>query len=189
MKKFCDGPFIAADYLPRPIGCASVDVGVGKTDAAVGIISQLLKQSIVCKHRDEQSELKAIYAVPTHKLGQELVQRFVARDVTAGVWRGRLADNPEKPGEKMCLKPAEVEEVSERGLPIQRSMCRVKVDDIHYTCEHFQDCPYQMQADLLSQVDVVIVTHASLFYEMPSIGRRQILVIDEAFWSAGLRGV
>ncbi|MEH6478299.1 MAG: hypothetical protein V7727_21590, partial [Sneathiella sp.] len=172
-----------------PIASAAVDVGVGKTEAAIQIIKRILKNNLTDCKESEAFDIKFIYAVPTHKLGEELANRFRAEGITAGVWRGRLADNPDKPNEKMCLKPNTVEKVISMGQPVQTTMCRSKIKDTYYDCEHFQYCPYQGQTSHLTPLDVVIVPHASLFFEIPDIGKRQILIIDESFWPAGLRGV
>jgi putative DNA primase/helicase len=171
---------IAPIELP-PVHGVIVGVGIGKTEAAVQIIAGHCLRSTVA--------LAVVYAVPTHKLGDELIGRFTDAGLTAGVWRGRLAADPEKSGGKMCLKPDAMKKAISIGMPIQQTMCRYKDERNSATCEHFSYCPYQSQAGQLCKKQVVIIPHDSLFYEMPDIGTRNMLVIDEAFWSAGLRGV
>lgn len=161
-----------------PIYCATVGVGIGKTEVAI--------QVIAAHCLNPTGNFKAIYAVPTHKLGDELVARLKEADVTSGVWRGRAADNPAKPGSKMCLKPEAIQKIITLGLPVQKTMCR---DANVSSCEHFSYCPYQRQAGDLCDMHVVIVPHESLFYEKPNIGNRNLLVIDESFWAAGLKGL
>ena len=183
-------PLRLNDLMPAqlpPIGCASVGVGIGKTETAIKIIAKLG----TCARGMTRSEvdIAIVYAVPTHKLADDLVMRFASAGVTSGVWRGRLADNPANLNEKMCLKPDAVQEVASLGLPIQQSMCRFKTDAGYVSCESFLSCPYQQQASLLRGKQVVIVPHDSLFYEMPNIGPRNMLIIDEAFCFVGLRGL
>ena len=40
--------------------------------------------------------------MPRHKLGDEIVRDCAEAGITARVYRGREADDPEAPGEKMC---------------------------------------------------------------------------------------
>ena len=171
---------IAPSELP-PVHGVIVGVGIGKTESAVQIIAGHCLHSTVA--------LAVVYAVPTHKLGDELVRRFTKAGLTTGVWRGRLADDPVKSGSKMCLKPEAMKRAISKGMPIQQTMCRYKDDYNYVTCEHFPYCPYQSQAAQLCNKQVVVIPHDSLFYEMPDIGTRNMLVIDEAFWATGLRGV
>jgi len=166
-----------ASELP-PIYCVTVGVGIGKTEVAI--------QNIAAHCLNPTSNIKVIYAVPRHKLGDELVARFKKAGVTSGVWRGRAADNTARTGSAMCLKPEAVQKVIALGLPVQKTMCR---DAGISLCEHFLSCPYQRQAAELCDMHVVIVPHESLFYEMPNIGERKLLVIDESFWPAGLKGL
>ena len=176
-------PLGSTEFEPSrlsPIGCASVGVGIGKTEAVIKSIAELIGKS---------PDISVVYAVPTHKLGVELVLRFAARDVSSGVWRGRLADNPKDLNTKMCLKPDAIEKIISLGLPIQQSMCRAKFEAHDISCDFFSLCPYQTQAGELCDKQVVIVPHDSLFYEKPNIGPRNMLIIDEAFWPTGLRGL
>jgi len=161
-----------------PIYCVTVGVGIGKTEVAIQIIA--------AHCLNPTGNIKAVYAVPTHKLGDELVARFKEVGVTSGVWRGRGADNPARKGSKMCLKPEAVQKVISLGLPVQKTMCW---DADVSSCEHFSYCPYQRQAGDLCDMHVVIVPHESIFYEKPKIGKRNLLVIDESFWAAGLKGL
>jgi putative DNA primase/helicase len=176
------------DKLP-PIGCAAIGVGVGKTEAMIRIIAMYCCGMVSAVVDQRGPSLMFIYAVPTHELAEDIVARLAAVGVTAGVWRGRLADNPLRPGDKMCLKPEAIQKVASIGLSIQQSMCRVKSETGYVTCEHYSFCAYQQQAGELCDKQVVVVPHDSLFYEMPDIGDRNILITDEAFFNAGLRGV
>jgi hypothetical protein len=72
------------DSAPRtPVG---VTVGVGKTAQAVEAVAQL--------HRGGMQRFA--YLVPSHKLGDELAQRFRARGLSAQVWRGVGADDADR---------------------------------------------------------------------------------------------
>lgn len=175
----------------QPIYCATVGVGIGKTEAAIQLIIAWGGSSQNKSKNTEMadSQLRVIYAVPTHKLGDELVERFEKVNVTAGVWRGRTAKNPAEADSKMCLKPEAIIKASAARLSLQQSMCYSKNKNVILSCEYFSCCPYQRQADGLSNKTVVIVPHQSLFYKMPNIGARDLLIIDESFWRSGLRGL
>ena len=62
-----------------------IDTGVGKTRIVVKEIAKSGKHGVV-------------YAIPTHKLGNEIERQFAEHGVIARVFRGRAADDPEKAG-------------------------------------------------------------------------------------------
>ena len=133
-------------------------------------------------------------AVPTHKLGDEAVARFedleVARrlGLTAAVWRGRDAMDPEEPTQKMCLNEPAVSDAAALGLDIQGTACRRVVKGVVHECPFFNQCGYQRQRQ--QQADVWFVPHDLLFTEKPTaIGDLAALVIDELFMNAGLGGI
>jgi putative DNA primase/helicase len=194
----------------RPIFGFDPMVGIGKTESGIQSIHQ-----IISKGKDETGKLNArikgcisdedallqevlknqrkelrrmartIFAVPSHKLGDELVARIEGSGLSAGAWRGRMAENP-MTEDLMCLKPKEVERVIEAGLPVEGTLCSRKINEKEYTCEHYSGCPYQLQKAELRHKDVVVVPHASLFFEMPAINSRGVTFIDEGFWQSSL---
>lgn len=204
-------PFLAyAMRGDRPVHGFDLGVGVGKTAAAISVIKANKERVKDAVHQigefiaqttdgsEERERLeenridlkrlgRATFAVPTHRLGDELVRRIEAEGLSAGVWRGRLADDPGKQGEKMCLIPKEVEKVVKSGLPVEDSMCRSFRDGEKRECEHHAVCPYQKQKGALFSKDVAVVPHASLFHQMPKINTRGTLFIDEGFWQASLK--
>jgi hypothetical protein len=129
---------------------------------------------------------RVVYAVPTHKLGEEVVGRVWG--ITAALWRGRGADDPEWNGKeleaaKMCWRSSMLELLIESGIAAS-SMCRLK----ETYCPHFNDCGYQRQISRCRHADVVVVPHASLAHTMPAINTRDTLIIDESFWPGTLAG-
>ena len=76
----------------------------------------------------------------------------------------------------------------ERG--VEGSACRVIRDNVEHVCQFFACCGYQAQKSLARQAQVILVAHDALFHEAPAaIGDVGLLVLDEGFWTAGLRGV
>ena len=174
-----------------PVIVAGANTGVGKTEVAIDAIVQY-RESMLSSTINDNVPLAlplAIYAVPTHRLANELAGRFENAGLSAGIWRGRTSDHPVHQKEKMCRKPDQVKKVADHGLSVSKTMCRLKTGDKEYFCEHFSNCAYQQQVDELSRKDVVIVAHDSLFYEKPEFGEPRLLIIDEIFYATGLRGV
>ena len=195
----------------RPIFGFNPMVGIGKTESGIQSIHQInnrvndetgkintlvasltsnedaLLQAVLKEQRKELKRIaRTIFAVPNHKLGDELVARIEASGLSAGAWRGRVAENPETE-ELMCLKPKEVARVIDAGLPVEGTLCHKNINGKEYTCEHFNGCPYQLQKAELRRKDVVVVPHASLFFEMPPINTRGVTFIDEGFWQSSLK--
>lgn len=198
-----------ASFRRDSILSINVDVGLGKTDAAIKAIPQLKQMADKSLAKIEQSFLtvtdtsviemlaadknklmqlkRIVFAVPQHRLGDEIVPRCKEVGLNAAVFRGRLAENPNAHGQCMCLKPDEVQKVTEIGLSVSQTMCINK--KMGAECDLFYSCPYQLQIDIVGGADVAVVPHASLFHEMPSIGDRGMLIIDETFIFSGLRGM
>jgi putative DNA primase/helicase len=199
--------------LARPaqkIFCFNTSVGLGKTEGGIQAINEIIPrvQAEVRRfneaiasidnddeiYRDKLKETRrkmkrmarVVFAVPSHKLADELVPRLEAEGLSAGTFRGRLAENPET-GTTMCLKPKEVEQVTEAGISVETAMCKTSKSGTIYACEHYSACAYQIQKQKLRGKDVVVVTHASLFHAMPRINTRGITFIDEGFWQASLK--
>src|SRR5262249_21739058 len=84
----------AALELPQTVWAARVDVGVGKTQITIKVLADYIRRS---------RKGPIIYAVDRHRLGKKIEERFTAHGIDARVFRGRRADDPENPGERMCL--------------------------------------------------------------------------------------
>lgn len=161
--------------------CIKVDTGIGKTREAI-------KHAV--RIADGQT---VVLAVPTHKLGNELLQRVEDEakrqkiDIRAAVWRGREAEDPET-GEQMCRDIDAVRDVQSIGESAQKTVCRQEVDGTILECPHFRTCAYQAQRK--RKADIWIVPHAVLFSRKPeTIPAPALVIIDESFWDSGLRGV
>jgi phage/plasmid primase-like uncharacterized protein len=96
------------DQAQAPTTFIRVDTGIGKTevgiDAAIAIVTEAKKAGRVVG-----------FSAPNHGLNDELRDRFrraaANRGYTAEVYRGRGADDPEAPGEKMCRRHEEAEDI------------------------------------------------------------------------------
>ena len=155
-------------FTAPPRVLVNVTVGVGKTRAAVEAIARLL--------RDRGGGLsKVAYLVPTHRLGDELVDRFSEAGVLARLWRG--ASSSDADGTPMCDEPAVLEEAKKAGVD-QSTACG--------RCPAKKVCRYQAQAKQPAQVWIGV--HEFLFRTPPKVfSDAQALVVDESFWAAGVQ--
>ena len=90
----------------------------------------------------------------------------------------------------MCLDPEATFDALEVEHPVEQSCCKVKRGGELHLCAHFHDCGYQRQKSEAQAADIIVCAHDSLFHMKPdAIGTVGLLVIDEAFWQSGLRGL
>lgn len=165
-----------------PVHAVNITTGVGKTrGTAKGVAEHVIVQ------RGSREKRKAIlYAVPTHRLGDEIERQFAEYGVTARVFRGRQAEDPAQPGQTMCHDLEAIETALALGAVPEKACCRMKTEDGQvFTCPHFHACGYQAQKE--GQPDVWIVAHQMLFHAQPAFGKVQMVIVDEGFWQSGLR--
>lgn len=162
-----------------------VSVGGGKTKEAIASMVGAIGHM-----REALGDVvpSVVYAVPTHRLGAELIRRIEAEaaaqgiNVSVRIWRGREAIEPES-GEQMCLNIKAVKAAEKAMLKPQTEVCQSKRGE----CPFFSTCKYQAQRK--ASANVWLVPHASLFHERPqAIGRPSLLIVDESIWQSSLRG-
>ena len=179
-----DFNIVARAALPPLLGLP-VDVGLGKTSSARAAIAELIATGGLGKR-------KVVYAVPRHDLGAEQVTAFEALGLSAMLWKGRTAPDPSDadPEQLMCLDTEATFDALEIEHPVEQSCCKVKNGAELLLCPWFHDCGYQRQKPLAQAAQVIVCAHDSLFHLKPqAIGEVGLLVIDEAFWQSGLRGL
>jgi putative DNA primase/helicase len=140
-----------------------------------------------------------IYMVPTHRLGEDIVTLFAKHGLSAKVYRGRNAIDPDtldpalKPKDpqqkRMCLNLEQVELAYEAGLDVATSCCRrkAKKGQQERRCKFYDVCGYQQQ--LRGETpDVWITAHEMLFHEQKALGDDvAAVIVDEGFWQDGVR--
>ncbi|WP_120010411.1 DUF7146 domain-containing protein [Teichococcus vastitatis] len=169
---------------------AKVSVGVGKSH-----LSRIGAARFLADLRARGDRRTIIMAVPTHKLGEEQAAAFMAlpearaAGLTAGVWRGREAPDPQQPGQAMCHDLDAVREVQSLGLNIEKSLCRHKPRGMPAVeCPFHGACGYQLQKQAIA--DFWLVPHESLFHEKPkAVGIPAAVIVDESVIQKGLDGV
>lgn len=181
------------DGSPAPVHVIRADVGVGKSGAALDYAARLLTRL-----RKRRSGRIVAFAVPTHALGDELAAKFhalplaQAMGLTAAVWRGRNAPDPEgtePPPATMCLDLPAVALALDAGARVQDAVCSARIgkgrDTRVVQCRFFDHCGYQRQQS--RRPDLWIVPHELPFAQKPAaIGELAALIVDEGIWRAGI---
>lgn len=175
---------VQAENHPPLLGLP-VEVGLGKSSAAREAIAGLLASGALAGR-------KVVLAVPRHDLGVEQVSAFRALGIRTMLWKGRTAADPvpENPEQLMCLDPAATFDALEIEHPVEQSCCSLRQNGVSHLCPHYAKCGYQRQKPDAQDADVIVCAHDSLFHmKAETIGTVGLLVIDEGFWQAGLRGL
>lgn len=149
------GAFWKEAQESNPFHVLKVPTGVGKTQALIQMVGRVIAELRA------QGDMRAvlIYA-PDHKLNDQILRDFAryAPKVLVTVRRGRGADNPDRPGEKMCRNLPAVERAQSFVLDVSKTVCRV--------CPFADDCAYL--ASQKRQADVYILPHAALGNKPPA---------------------
>lgn len=163
-----------------------VTVGTGKTEAAVFAIGLHIDfaRALALPHR-------VVVFVPTHRLAAELAARLQRTGVSAAIWRGLDAEDPDAaPGRAgkpvaMCLNPDAAADAMKAGLPVQRAACGGGDGP---RCPQRGVCGWWRQRAAAGRADVVVAAAASAFHELPAAMQRHVglYVFDEAWWQVGL---
>jgi bifunctional DNA primase/polymerase-like protein/primase-like protein len=154
-----------------------VPTGVGKTKITIEELVEWIR---------DVSVGPVIYAVPRHKLGRKIEEQFTQHGLNVRVFRGLTADDPENPCRHMCLNLHAVELALRCHAPVSTTCCRYK----KMKCRYFDRCGYQRQMPAEDEkVDVWVIASDTLFRPQKVFGKPAAVIIDEAIWRKGLRGV
>ena len=170
-----------------PVRAVAITVGSGKSFAA-----RLHASRFLGRLRDEGDPRRVALAVPTHALGDEQALLFgqlpesVVRGLAARVYKGREADDPDRPGAKMCLERDAVELARGVLASVPDTVCGVPGGPL---CPRHGECGYQRQLREATEAppDLWVVPHQRLFLASEGLGPFAAIIVDEAFWQAGLR--
>jgi putative DNA primase/helicase len=184
-----DAALLDGTTLEMIVQGVRVGVGLGKSTIARREAAILLAEM-----RARGDTRTIIFAVPTHKLGNEQARAFDrlpearAAGLTAGVWRGREAVDPSAPGEAMCRDLEAVRDARSAGLPVETAVCRQRGKGEGASCPFYGVCGYQAQKR--RSHDLWFVPHELLFGKKPlALGKVAVVIVDEAAWAKGLEGV
>jgi hypothetical protein len=175
---------------PPPVQGACIATGVGKTQGFAARLARYIREFSAA---DDTEPMAWLYLVPTHRLGDDIADQFRAHGLTAKVYRGRNADDPniptnmERPKDervKMCLDLEKVKLATQCGQDITKSCCKNKEQQ----CEFYNECGYQHQLRG-EPPDVWIAAHNMLFHPQKKFGEIAGVVIDESFFKKGVSGI
>jgi putative DNA primase/helicase len=162
---------------PPPIAHAvCIDTGVGKTKIVIAELAIWLKQG---------PREPVVYATPRHNLNEPVAKQFTDQGINARIYRGRGADDPLHPGQAMCLNLPAVRLAERCHTDVASSCCKYKKQ----RCPFFDQCGYQRQLRNRDDVQVWILAIDTLFHEQTALGDPPCVIVDEALWQKGLRGV
>ncbi len=171
---------------PVPVVAEDVSLGVGKTDA---MLRCAVSTIVLMRSR---GDLRSVaIAVPEHRLSDELVTRIaeicnepdLLEHVSAQVWRGREAINPET-GKPMCSHVDTVRKAAKVLANLDADVCG--------PCRSRRGCLYLGQRKQ-GGADIWIVSHEMLFHKpnavMTNEGKFAALFVDESPAITGLFGI
>ena len=171
LKKFAAQ--VAAGEAPELL--LRMTVGGGKSEAAIRNAPLLLEAA-----RAGGREGSAYYLIPRHNLGDELRKRVADMHprLRVATWRGMEADDPARPGAKMCL---------DYELPRAAAYAGLAHTEPCAACPLKGECGYRLQRG--EEADLWLIAHNAGFHAKPGgLPEAALTFWDEAFWPAGLAG-
>lgn len=169
-------------YFP-PIHAIGLDVGGGKTEAAIDEGIRLLVDL-----RSVGDKRVVVILVPEHRLAEDIDERVrqklkaIAPNLGVCVWRGRAVKRPGF-NEPMCQAHETVSEATRLLADIGEEICCKK------HCTFFEGCQYRLQRGLMG-VDLWIGAHNLLFSAAPTPIKESgvaAVIVDEGPFRAGLK--
>jgi hypothetical protein len=162
--------------ITRFVHAVQATTGIGKTQIAARVIARRIRTGRLIG--------PVGYAVPTHRLGEDIAEQFRAHGITAAVWRGRKAFISGKSGPTMCDDLAAVKIAKDMGAVIETACCSGKDPaGKKVTCPHYHTCAYQAQKS--KKPDIWIFAHAMMFRKNKTLDGISALFVDESFRDAG----
>src|SRR5262249_51656767 len=112
---------------PLPIAHAvCIDVGTGKTKITIEELAHWLK------NRTTRPTGPFVYATPRHNLNEDIERQFTDRGINARVCRGREADDPQRPGQAMCVNLPAVNLAKSYHAETRPTRCQHKKQRYHF---------------------------------------------------------
>jgi putative DNA primase/helicase len=167
-----------------PVHAIGLDVGGGKTEAAIDEAVRLLVEL-----RQAGDKRIVVMLVPEHRLSHEIERRARIKlqaadpNMVPRVWLGRAAPVRLGSDERMCPAHATMSEANELLADIGTEVCCEK------HCEFFGRCQYRLQQGL-RDIDLWIGSHNLLFNAAPTPIKESgiaAIIVDEGPFHAGLK--
>ncbi len=112
---------------PPPLHTVNAEIGTGKTRAWRERVAPRLIAA----------EKRPVLAVPRHNLGDEIMRDLAEAGITARVFRGREAADPNAPGKTMCRDLERVRDIEAAGGRASAHACEVKILNLSSTLAIF----------------------------------------------------
>jgi hypothetical protein len=182
---------------PPPVHAQRSPTGVGKTRIGAKEIAADRKRRRLIQDQSPLATRSWGYFGPTHRLNESTAGQFRDADLTAKVYRGRLALDPDVPGNAqrpeseqvlMCLAPDKVRQAMALYQSISDSCCRKRVAGKVQQCEFFNQCAFQRQLRGPAP-DAWLCSHEMLFHDQRALSELAGIIIDETFYQDGLSGI
>jgi putative DNA primase/helicase len=170
-------------YFP-PVHAIGLDVGGGKTEAAINEAIRLLVEL-----RSVGDKRVVVILVPEHRLAEDIEKRVYQKleqmelNLRVRTWRGRAAKVRPGSDECMCEAHETVDEGTRLLAKIPKEIC------CEEECIFFDGCQYRLQQGLTG-IDLWIGAHNLLFHAAPTPIKESgvaALVVDEGPMRAGLK--
>lgn len=132
-----------------------VDVGIGKTHAAIEAIGKLL---------DDNQDIRILYSVPSHNLALEIQERMARVGIEANVWHGMGRPDPAAPQFTMCRKFDEARLYQDTSYGMREVFAEnvFGLAELCDACEFRDSCGKRRQDFGFSHSKVGIITHSLL---------------------------
>ncbi len=139
---------------------------------------------------DDNPGKTVVIATPRHALNEEQavpLRAALAGKYTVGVYRGRGADDPEAPGEKMCRVHETAAQIQSAGGDVEKMLCG-SGKRLKNSCPHFNTCGYRRQQ--ASKADVIFCAQNLMTSRTPDcFGVPAAVFVDENPIDCFLAGV
>jgi hypothetical protein len=174
---YWNNPLREMEAISAPAELMIAPTGTGKSTAMrAGAVAALAARP------DDHDEHTVVIALPRHSLGGEqirmLKREHPAANISAAIWRGRHADDPQGPGKKMCLRNDEAKELESFSVSVDDHLCKKGRGSKAIRCPLFFQCGYQRQKSL--EADLWFTAHESITHQKPkAIGNPRLMMIDE----------
>ena len=155
-----------------PVHAIAAEAGLGKTEAVLKQISQLL--------RDDPRQRVHFY-IDTHRLGEEIADRygkFLGKsEAPARIHRGRDRDELAPDGQPMCFDDMrdKARAFDEAGVSVSEHLCP--------HCPHLGTCGWSRQKQ--DKGPGLVIMPANYAFE-DSAQRADLQIFDESFWQTAL---
>ena len=177
-------------YRP-PVEAMRVDTGIGKTEAAISSFAALraarvgLTSDAAGHAHGVLTKRPLIYTVDRHLLGRQDRERFTALGHARQEFRGRGADDPDNPGQEMCLATRGRGAGGEDPADINKTCCRKGREGVPAV----RPGAATSGRSRATKPEVWITAHDMLFHAQKVFGKPAAVIIDEGMWQKGIRGI